>query len=214
MPLKLINLSQIPPRPRNPAGDLAPGGKLWNIWVAETESWIGAGDWKLLCEGVEKNLLANKAQMWGDLEGECQNRICQQTNPDWSGCAMTDGQRVLSREDLRRWLVAMIEFARGHELVPQEEAERRADICRQCRFRADVTGCFGCGGLFSLMFDLLSGRSVANPENLRSCGICGCQNERQVFFPLEVLHRASAGLTYPEDVTLGAGSIPIPCWKR
>lgn len=210
--LRLNSPNLIPPRPTNPAGEAAPGGKMWNVWIAETSSWIGAGSWELLLDAVERNLLANGMPMPGDLDADIQNRICQQVSPDWSGCVMGGEQRVLSREDLRRWLVAMIEFAKGHELVAQEEAERRADICRVCRFRTDISGCLGCGGLFSLMFDLLSGRSVSNPENLRSCRVCGCQNERQVFFPLEVLRKASAGLEYPEDTRQDGTN--VVCWKR
>lgn len=211
--LRLKSFSEGPPQPVNPAGQKPPSPRIWNVWVHETQTWLSAGSFIELGQFFEKNLSANGHPVPTLVQDDLQQRICAQTPPDWHGCGLSEENRVVSKSDVLRW-AKTVHAQTKEEPVPQEEAERRADICRQCRFRVDVSSCFGCAGILGFLNQLLMGRSVSNPEQLKFCGACGCENRSQIFYALNALKAASPGVVYPDDVRQDSSRQPLPCWKR
>jgi hypothetical protein len=92
---------------------------------------------------------------------------------------------------------SMIEWiASGKELVPMEEAQRRADICKGCALNNPVIGC-KCSAFYKLV-----DKSVPferRDPGLGVCGICSCSLICKTNLPLSVIKTSNAGreLEYP-----------------
>lgn len=125
------------------------------------------------------NSLSNEDQL-----RHCKSGIRIRTSVGW-----TEVMRFL--KTAAAWIVA------GAQLVPQEEAERRAQICVQCPLNVGMGGCAPCKGAVSAFRDQFLRRSTTVDERLKSCGVCGCDNRTQVHVPLDVLTRARETLEYP-----------------
>ena len=72
------------------------------------------------------------------------------------------------------------------DLVSQEEANRRAQICRNCPFRAQMT--LPCSRCFSALENVVGwitgSRGTPYDEKLSACGICKCYLSASVWLPL------------------------------
>jgi hypothetical protein len=93
------------------------------------------------------------------------------------------------------WLLA------DRQLVPQEEAERRAAICADCPFNVGMSGCAVCYATLNGLRGSMMHRSTSQDDKLQACGICGCDNKTQAHIPLNVLAKGVPH-TYPNF-----------CWK-
>lgn len=91
-------------------------------------------------------------------------------------------------------------------IVPQEEAERRADICLKCD-EHDDTSCTTCNGMTAFIrsifkfFDASLKRKIQTSQDLGlgGCGVCKCSTAAKVHYNLEHLDKAGAlGDNYPE----------------
>lgn len=84
----------------------------------------------------------------------------------------------------------------GGHLVSQEEANRRAAICVACHnnvacatARPSKGVCRSCGRFVEdvairlAKAALLQGRQTPQNAALKCCGICGCDNQLQIWFP-------------------------------
>ena len=88
--------------------------------------------------------------------------------------------------------------ARGENIfVSQEEAERRAAICRACIMNSTTPGCFGCNGVRSLISKIKGSRTTDQDSELRQCGVCGCDNSVKVWIKTDVVD--NQGLEYPAN---------------
>ncbi len=94
----------------------------------------------------------------------------------------------------------------GAELVPLEEAERRAAICVSCPFNTEIAGCTACSQLVEKVSSLLGGRSTKYEGSLHGCAICGCSLKAMPWYPLEALQK---GMT--DEMNAEA---PEHCWKK
>lgn len=118
---------------------------------------------------------------------------------------VTNETRTLNAGDVIRFLRVLREWiGEGRELVPQAEAERRAEICAGCRYNVHVAGCSVCQGLAAKVTEIVGARSTRVDAQLQGCAICACENKSQVHLPLAVLHK---GVT-PEM------EFPDWCWKK
>ena len=97
----------------------------------------------------------------------------------------------------------MYQFAKDNkfELVPQEEAERRAEICAKCPMQIPTSGCWGCKGIAGLLPQIAGAKTTSFDLQLSACGVCGCYNAVSVHLPLSVQQDASL-------------DFPSYCWKR
>jgi hypothetical protein len=94
----------------------------------------------------------------------------------------------------------------GGGFVEQEEADRRAKICVDCPHNVVIENCSGCSGLTRRISELIGPRTTPQAAGLRGCGVCGCENKTQIWFPLETLHK---GIN--EEMN---NKFPDWCWKR
>lgn len=103
----------------------------------------------------------------------------------------------------------------GVQLVDQNEANLRAEVCMSCHNNvasAEATGSSGCStcnkginlAAKSLKNVVIKDRSTPHDARLKACKICGCFNQLQVWFPTSAL-----GMT---EETINA--YPTFCWKK
>jgi len=105
--------------------------------------------------------------------------------------------------EIVRWVHAMWSFATNHgfQCVPQEEAERRAEICAACPMQISDSGCWGCKGIAGLLPLIAGARKTSRDDQLKACGICGCYSAIAVHLPVDV--QGGEGLSFPDW-----------CWKK
>jgi hypothetical protein len=107
-----------------------------------------------------------------------------------------DKARGITLESLLDASAAAIRFIKsGGQMVSREESQRRAEICRGCRFNRP-SPCAVCTPAFKAIEGLIP-RDRMEP-GLSACGICGCSLAAKVLLPLH-----PDGLRYP----------PI-CWQH
>lgn len=171
---------------------------------------IEGGDLGHLIEQVTKYRIKFNLPV-SDVAAEVEDEICRRTG---AKCAppkpALGGTRAVTTSDVFRFLFTMKSWIKNGSIVEQSVAERRAEVCAGCKFQVTPTGCFGCSGILGTIFALIGDRKTRMDDNLKSCGICGCDNHLSVYVPLPVLHKFSGDTEWPED-TDGNGT---PCWKR
>jgi len=113
--------------------------------------------------------------------------------------------------ELARFVSAMTAWMTTSDLVSQEEAERRAEICAGCRLNVELgdVSCAGCYGLAGRILQIIGNRTTRMENSLRFCGHCHCSNAVQVFAPISILNRAHNVSEFPVDI--GDGT---PCWQK
>lgn len=107
-------------------------------------------------------------------------------------CRAEEGERYSPFDDKARSLTiesilsassAAFEFIKsGGELVPKSESERRAGICRGCRFNRP-SPCTVCSPIYS-MIEALVPASRTEP-GVTVCGVCGCALRAKLLLPLQ-----------------------------
>jgi len=134
---------------------------------------------------------------------DCIHKICL-TLPV-SACSGSDNgdQRVetLTLGKIRDFVMAAVSVARsavkGEAVyVTQQEADRRAGVCKVCRYNVPTT-CTGCSGLLYLGHAFLQGREVQGQGDIGSCQVCGCHLPVLVWCSPEVLGRIDANHEFP-----------------
>lgn len=100
----------------------------------------------------------------------------------------------------------------GSQLVDQNTANIRAQICKTChnnKSGGDVRG--GCGvcnkmgnqALDSIRDDIINGNRTTSDGSLMTCAICGCDLRISVWIPNNVLLSVEDANAYPDF-----------CWKK
>jgi len=120
--------------------------------------------------------------------------------------------RVVTGQDIWRFLTAVWgSMESGAKPVSEEEAERRADICLVCPKRG-FTPCLsgGCGKLAEVVTTLTLGRKIKHHEALHkaSCGVCSCEINTLINWPLDVLSKVDEKTGFKKD------EFPEACWRR
>ncbi len=117
--------------------------------------------------------------------------------------------RVVGVSDVMRALDTAADWWRSEEAVTQEQANRRAETCRGCKFNTEVHagGCASCTGIFQKLaakvFGFIGNRSTPHDKFLGACGICKCSLPEMIWTPLDALLK-----NQPE-----AEEPPPWCWK-
>jgi len=174
---------------------------------------IFGGDFQHLVKNVTEYRIINEMPL-GDIEQIVQDWMCRNVPVE---CVPVRPRGffagVMARgSELARFMSAVTAWWKEDEVVPQEEAERRGEICASCRFNSPLTetGCDGCYGLAGRILQLLGNRKTRMENNLAFCAICSCSNRVQVFAPLKILNRAHKLSDFPTDI----GDGTTPCWKK
>lgn len=163
-------------------------------------------DWNQLLQMVERHRSATGGDLDIGWELRVEHEFCCQ-NPN-AGCQHHVPSKDLSigLGDIKRFAHSILSFIKsGGGYVPQEEANRRAEICLQCPYQVADTLCHNCNGAAEYMNDKFFGeRSTPYDDKLGNCGVCKCYNKLAVHWPLE--SQSTEGIS-KED-------FPDHCWKK
>lgn len=150
-----------------------------------------------------------------DLETRVEEQICEKL--PHGHCEYDDPNRRsrvtkgLTFKDVLRTGRMLVEWhvKFGREVVPQEQAEKRAETCSRCPLRGNIAGCGGCEDakdLKELVARMVGERKTAADAYLGTCAVCGCALKAKIWLPYELL------LKYSGEVKLE--DFPDHCWMR
>lgn len=187
-----------------------PGGWHFRHPISGVE--FALHSWIQLRGAVDKHCEGNGYPPISDAAIE--EQICSRLGDQMYRWCEGDGLTVrgigLTWQEIARGTMALGSFLlHGRQRVPQEEAERRAGICRTCPmnvfFSRPCGG--GCPELNDAVQSIIGDATTSNDAHLEACAICGCSNRAQVHVPIESLQH---GVNVAEFIE----KAPIPCWKR
>ena len=175
-------------------------------WTGETlEHLIGIvlehRQWKGLAKATKEEVKTDvEAQICSGMPpGLCRPDPGEDYQP------IVDRARDISVESIMEFSATAFRFIKsGVELVDKEESERRAAICRGCRFNRP-SPCVVCTPAFK-MVDALIPKDRMEP-GLSACGVCGCSLRAKVLLPLGTIRAddASSNLRFPNHCWLSNG---------
>jgi len=179
---------------------------FYRYTVPETGYRIEAVDSSTWEDKTRAHLTANGIPIPDNLRAIMQDQLCASLPPEY--CEYHDGKWVdlrLDWADIVRGTKALVLAAVGG-FVHQEEAERRANICRSCPFNVRVGSCTACKASKYLIGEIAK-KSTSNDAKLLNCGVCKCSLLAAVHVPLDVLTST--------DDPAHRELYPIEwCWKR
>jgi hypothetical protein len=158
---------------------------------------------------------ANSLPIGLDFEEEIEAQVCQRYPQECEVNKRGLGVSLVAPGlyDVARASAIMIKHkVDGSELVSQDEANRRAQICRACPLRAQMT--LPCSRCFSALENVVGwitgGRGTPYDEKLSACGVCKCYISAAVWLPLST---QCLGVT--EDMTekFAFARENFNCWK-
>lgn len=125
-----------------------------------------------------------------DFEDEIESAVCEKYPQECEVNRRTLGVPNIAPglyDVVRGSVVMMNHKAHGSQLVEQEEANRRAQICFNCPLRAQMTlPCSRCISALENVVQIITGsHSTPHDERLSACGICKCFIAASVWLPLE-----------------------------
>lgn len=180
-----------------------PGG--WKCICPGTEVEVHGGDFFDLVSNCHDTLVHLGLPSPLDLTARVQDAICRSLPANSNACkpSKPTKQKITIAAVWRFLNTLKGWFGNGMQPVSQEEADRRAVICKNCPMQVEVAGCWGCKGIGAFVQLLKKNNKTEAEPWLKTCGVCGCYNAVQVWVPKDVLDRASGDMEYPEH-----------CWKR
>ena len=165
---------------------------LWEIKRPDL-GMVGTGyRWVVIRDNVVAWRKANGIPIGLDFENELENALCAKY-PD--ACFSDDPrapikiERVNLSDVIHGTKVMIRHFLNKREIVPREEAERRANICATCKLNVNFPkGCGGslCGELLEIVKSIVGAQSTSRDAELHSCYICKCFNQPAVWVPAEL----------------------------
>lgn len=183
-----------------PKKNNVPTGGWWINWEGEV---VRGGDHIDLVNNCHKLTVSLGKIPPPDLPQLVENFLCSRMAGNVNCVPCDKAKQSLGFGAIVRWVRAMYHFAKNNkfELVGQEEAERRAEICAKCPLQIQTSGCWGCKGIAGLLPHIAGAKTTSFDLQLKACGVCGCYNAVSVHLPLEV----------QEDASL---DFPSHCWKK
>lgn len=152
-------------------------------------------------------------------EEAMQDELCRQNS--WKGVCENvpdNPERLVSSSDVKNFLKTVADLidsaVHGEEtFVNQEEADRRAVICKNCpeNTQGIIEWCSFCPGgvlralnkFFGYFRPKKSDLTTPYDNDLFACRVCYCSNSAQVHVSTSVLKRVKGDYQYPDH-----------CWKR
>lgn len=175
-------------------------------WIEPSGNAVKANNLQELLRTIQRLRMAEGGDLNPGWHLRVQDDVCAQEHNS-SLCIKVDDResqqesvKYINRTDVQRFFNAVKGFiASGGELVEQDEADRRAQICLKCPSNVPIRGCMGCSGLIPKLLKLTKGASTEYDKELKGCGVCGCQLKAKVHLPTEL----------SEDDDL---EFPAHCW--
>jgi hypothetical protein len=187
-----------------------PGG--WHYRDKDTGIDIPAVNYSDLLKAVREHRKANALPIPLSMDEQIDQQLCEQLGPDW--CKNKDyvGEpRGLSFDQAFNGTRTLIDWAlHGQQRVSQEEATRRAEICRFCTFNQQPEDCRTCAleKLSNLVTGFIGVGGVETPHDayLHVCSICGCNLRVKVTVPIESIQKFLTA----DQLT----QLPDHCWVK
>lgn len=173
-----------------------------NGWIVQWEGQtVEGGDWWDLVNNCQKLTVSLGRVPPPNLPDKVERALCERVGLSCVPCNPV--KQTLGFGSVVRWVRAMYHFAvmGKFELVSQEEAESRAEICARCPQQISTSGCWGCKGIAGMLPAIAGARRTSFDANLKACGVCGCYNAVAVHLPKNV--QGGEDLEFPEW-----------CWKK
>lgn len=124
------------------------------------------------------------------MDGDCP---CEEYDPETGKTA----RKWLGLTDVKRWWgTVKLHRSQGKPFVNEEEALRRAEICKKCIKNQRVDACYGCHGLLGEFSAFLTGMKSMDDDKLNICTVCHCYTKVKVWLPLDVVD--NQGLEFPD----------------
>lgn len=167
----------------------------WSYVQFQTGHRFNEPDFEAIVEAVRAHRWSNNLprQSKTEVMEDVETQICSRSPSHV--CRGADFEPAsLSASTVHNAMKALASTWKDTPLVPQDEANRRADICRRCPFNQPVHGCFGvaCNETMRILFETINrGRQTPSDDNLMGCSCCGCSCKVIVHFPLDVLRQAT-----------------------
>ncbi len=122
-----------------------------------------------------------------------EDQYCRTLSGEW--CVGGDEYSFVSNrftfDDFLRGMKTLGEFFVKDEVVPQEVADARSLICSRCVLNMSIPGCHSCTGLVDSVMAIKGAKYTKQDHLLKSCGICHCANQAQVWVPIERLAKST-----------------------
>lgn len=165
-----------------------PHGGGWKYRDPSNGVLITGTTWDQIMSNVRAYRRANGIPIGLGFEDEIEQELCR-NHPE--ECTNYDEnyprKRSLTLSDIIAGSKVMMAFyASGKELVPREEAERRAQICLKCPFNQHFAKtCYGiCPELKNVVSAVINHVGTQYDADLHSCTVCGCFIQASVWLPL------------------------------
>lgn len=182
-------------------------------WTAPNGAKVEACDRHTFYSKIEKIYQDNSIPMPSDWREKAEHQACLLFPPGWakhetgegfSGCLDTR----MSLNDYLHGTRVLAQIALSSDaLVDQEVAESRAAKCAACPANIPVQGCLPCVGFANLIMDIKGAKTTPADQFLKTCAVCKCSNEAQVWVKKEILSSSTGGheLSVMEQMP--------DCWK-
>jgi hypothetical protein len=203
-------------KPRLLSRILMPHGGLFHIEDPLTKKPIEGTHFEMVYNRAVAYRKANSIPIGLDFEDELENAVC---NAYPQECAVSKSALGVPSVapglyDVVRASAVMINHkVNDSELVSQEEANRRAQICRACPLRSQMTlPCSRCiSALENVVGWITKSRGTPYDENLSACGVCRCFISASVWLPLST---QCLGVTDEQKEKFAFANQMFGCWKN
>ena len=141
---------------------------------------------------------------------EMEDQLCRTLSGEW--CTGGDEYSFVTNrftfDDFMRGMKTLGRFVLKDQVVHQDVAEARATVCSRCVLNMDIPGCHSCKGLADIVVAVKGAKTTKVDHLLKSCGICLCSNEAQVWMPIETLDKST------DDEMMEKYKRVDECWKK
>jgi hypothetical protein len=175
------------------------------IMGADVKTWYGK---------IRKHYADNGYPLPDDYKEIAQDQYCRTCGePGWckyeNGAGFVGTNVNITLNDLLNGMNVLVAIAKEPDpLVDQETADRRAAICAACPANVFVPGCAPCVGISNLVVGIKGKKTTRADAFLKTCGLCKCSNEAQVWVKHEILMKGTDGATLMEMKRVNG-----ECWK-
>lgn len=174
----------------------------WRFTQKESGLTISSVTFFDLVRKVAQHRYNNNYPTIGNIAEEIENDICQHMVPEDQANYCEIGvrsQKSIHWSEVQRFLTDLVGWIKvGFKPVEQEEAERRAAICKTCPMNIGMHGCGTCRQTLDGIRETVMKLSTSKDADLRACGVCGCELKTAVFVPIAVLNKGQKDLVFPK----------------
>jgi hypothetical protein len=168
----------------------------------------------MLLDRIRDYRRANAIPVGLDFESEVEREVCkfypqecEESHPLIPNTAIR-----LSLSDVVDGTMNLLRFKlSGSVAVPQEEANRRAEVCINCGLNGTMLApCSGCDAIKKATIALAGNLTTPYDDRLQSCLICHCFNAVAVHIPLEIQNQS---WNEQQKLQFQAAKQSYSCWK-